>query len=304
MATESLMNLIDSQDWLDAAAEAIQPVVLNAFKAGGKTGNEIKNFLHGKWLGHPLHPLITDVPIGAWSTAAVLDTIELFGGDKYKEGADAAVTVGLVGAAGAAVTGLTDWTGTTQIERKAGLAHALLNITATALYLTSAILRKNEKSRKSAISLSMLGYCITTASAYIGGNLVYNQQMGVNHAAEPDGFPNDFVAVCDEDDLKENDKKCVKANKINVLLVRKNNEIFAIANTCSYMGGPLDEGELLEDCKVRCPWHGSVFSLKDGSVVDGPATEPQPQFDVRTRNGKVEVKLKIDTSRSYVPPSE
>ena len=304
MPTKSLMKIIDSQEWLENAGEAIQPVILNAFKAGGKTGNDIKNFLHGKWLGHPLHPLITDVPIGAWTTAAALDTMELFGSDKYKTGADAAVTIGLVGAAGAAVTGLTDWTGTTQIERKAGLAHAMLNVTATALYLTSAILRKNKKSRKTAISLSMLGYCITTVSAYIGGNLVYNQQMGVNHAAEPDGFPNDFVAVCAEDDLKENTMKCVQANKINVLLARKNNETFAIANTCSHMGGPLDEGELLEGCKVRCPWHGSVFSLKDGSVIDGPATEPQPDFDVRTRNGRIEVKLRPNKSGSYVPPAE
>lgn len=304
MSTKSLMNIIDEQQWLGDAGEAIQPVILNAFKAGGKTGNDIKNFLHGKWLGHALHPMITDVPVGAWTTAAVLDTMELCGSEKYKAGADAAVAIGLAGAVGAAVTGITDWTGTTQIERKAGLAHAILNIGATALFLTSAILRRSEKSRKTAISLSMLGYCITSASAYIGGNLVYNQQMGVNHAAEPEGFPEEFEAVCDEKDLEEGTMKCVKANKINVLLAKKNNEIFAIANTCTHMGGPLSEGELLDDCRVRCPWHGSVFSLKNGSVIDGPATEPQPEFDVRIRNGKIEVKLEENKSRSYIPPSE
>ncbi|MEO6894037.1 MAG: Rieske 2Fe-2S domain-containing protein [Ginsengibacter sp.] len=302
MSTKSLMNIIDDQQWLGDAGEAIQPVILNAFKAGGKTGNDIKNFLHGKWLGHALHPLITDVPIGAWTTAVVLDSMELCGSDKYKAGADAAVTIGLVGAAGAAVTGITDWTGTTQIERKAGLAHAILNVGATALFLTSAILRKSEKSRKTAISLSILGYCITTASAYIGGNLVYNQQMGVNHAAEPEGFPEEFTAVCSEDELGDNAMKCVRAGNVNILIARKNQELFAIANTCSHMGGPLDEGDLLEGCKVRCPWHGSVFSLEDGSVIEGPATEPQPEFDVRTRNGKIEVKLRHNLSRSFVPP--
>jgi len=96
--------------------------------------------------------------------------------------------------------------------------------------------------------------------------------------------------------------KCVRAGKVDVLLARKNHELFAIANTCSHMGGPLSEGELLEDCEVRCPWHGSVFSLKDGSVIDGPATEPQPEFDVRTRNGKIEVKLRPNPSRSFIPP--
>ena len=303
MATKSIMKVIDEQQWLDDAGEAIQPVIINAFKAGGETGNKIKNFLHGKWLGHALHPIVTDVPIGAWTTAAVLDSMELCGSEKYKTGADAAVNIGLAGAVGAAVTGITDWTGTSQAERKAGLAHAIINIGATALFLSSALLRKNESSRKTAITLSMLGYGLASFSAYIGGNLVYNQQMGVNHAASADGFPNEFTEVCSEDELPDNSMKCVQAGETKILLARKDNELFAIAHTCSHMGGPLSEGELLPDCQVRCPWHGSVFSLRDGSVVDGPATEPQPEFDVRTRDGKIEVKLKENSSSSYVPPA-
>ncbi|MGN6296118.1 MAG: Rieske 2Fe-2S domain-containing protein [Ginsengibacter sp.] len=301
MATKSIMNVIDEQQWLEDAGKAIQPVILNAFKAGGETGNKIKNFLHGKWLGHALHPIVTDVPIGAWTTAAVLDTMELCGSEKYKEGADAAVTIGLAGAAGAALTGITDWTGTTHVERKAGLAHALINISATALFLSSALLRKNESSRRTAITLSMLGYGLASFSAYIGGNLVYNQQMGVNHAASTNGFPDEFTEVCSEDELPDNSMKCVRAGETKILLARENNQLFAIAHTCSHMGGPLSEGELLPGSQVRCPWHGSVFSLKDGSVVNGPATEPQPEFEVRTRNGKIEVKLKENKSRSYVP---
>ncbi|MEO9004315.1 MAG: DUF2231 domain-containing protein [Ginsengibacter sp.] len=302
MSTKSIMKIIDDQTWLEETGAALQPVILDAFKAGGKTGNDIKNFLHGKWLGHPVHPMITDIPLGAWTTAAVLDTMELCGTKKYKPGADAAVSIGLVGAAGAAVTGLADWTGTTEIERKAGLAHALLNVTATALYLTSFLLRKRNNSRKTAISLSMLGYCITTVSAYIGGNLVYNQQVGVNHTALPSGYPKEFVPVLPESELQENTMKCVHAGKVDILLAKQNNQIFAIVNTCSHMGGPLSEGELLNDCSVRCPWHNSIFSLKNGNVIDGPATEPQPQFDVRINKGQIEVKLKEDPARSFVPP--
>lgn len=302
MSTKSIMKIIDEQTWLEDAGAAIQPVILDAFKAGGKTGNEIKNFLHGKWLGHPVHPMVTDVPIGAWTTAAVLDTLELCGSDKYRDGADAAISIGLVGAAGAAVTGLTDWTGTTEVERKAGLAHALLNIGATALYFTSFLLRKRKNSRKTAISLSMAGYCITTVSAYIGGNLVYNQQVGVNHTALPSGYPKEFVPVLPENELHENTMKCVHAGKVDVLLVKKNNQIFAIANTCSHMGGPLSDGELLDDCSVQCPWHNSIFSLRNGDVIDGPATEPQPQFEVRISSGQIEVKFKEDPSRSFVAP--
>jgi nitrite reductase/ring-hydroxylating ferredoxin subunit/uncharacterized membrane protein len=292
MSTKSIMEKIDEQEWLDTAGAAIQPVILDAFKAGGKTGKDIKNMLHGKWLGHPVHPMITDVPVGAWTTAAVLDTMELFGNDQYKDGADAAVSIGLVGAVGAAITGMTDWTGTTEIERKAGLLHGMLNVGATALYIASLIMRRKKSSRRAAITLSMLGYGITTASAYIGGNLVYNQQMGVDHTAIPRGYPEEFVAVLPDGELKNDSMKCVSIGKVDVLLARQNNQIFAIANTCSHLGGPLSDGELLQDCRVICPWHQSVFSLKDGSVIDGPATEPQPEFDIRVLDGQIEVRLK------------
>lgn len=288
---KSVLELLDKQEWLDKTGEAIQPVILDAFKAGGETGSEIKNALHGKWLGHPVHPLITDIPIGAWTTAAVLDVMELAGNKKYKDGADAAVNIGLLGAAGSAVTGITDWTGTTSIERKTGLLHGLLNAGATALYVTSYFLRKNKKTRTTGIALSMLGYGVTAFAAYLGGELVYNKQMGVNHTAIPEGYPEKFTAVLPDNELKENEMKCVRAEKADVLLVRKNKKIYAIAHTCSHMGGPLSEGKLMDDCSVQCPWHQSVFSLEDGSVIDGPATQPQPKFDVRVRKGQIEVKL-------------
>ncbi|MEP6465845.1 MAG: DUF2231 domain-containing protein [Parafilimonas sp.] len=289
---EQVLEIIDKQQWLDDASEIIQPAILNTFKAGGKTGKAVKNILHGKWLGHPVHPMITDIPIGAWSAAAVLDTMELCGSKRYKPGADAAVAIGLAGAAGAAVTGLTDWTGTTAIERKTGLLHGLLNIGATALYLTSFFLRKKKGTRKTAIALSMLGYSISAASAYLGGTLVYNKQMGVNHTAIPEGYPIRFTTVLAEDKLKENQMKCVRAKQVDILLVRRNKKIYAIANTCSHLGGPLSQGKLLDDCSVRCPWHESVFSLEDGHVIDGPATQPQPTFNVRVKDGLIQVKLK------------
>ena len=292
MSKETAIDVIERQDWLDAAGEAIQPAVLGAFEAGGEAGQEIKNFLHGTWLGHPLHPVITDVPIGAWMTAAVLDGLELIGGkEKYAPGADAAVAVGLVGAVGAAITGLTDWSGTTGKERKVGLMHGILNGTATVLYATSFLMRKSDKSRKTAIGLSMLGYGVAGAAAYLGGHLVYGEQVGVDHTATAEEYPKDFTAVLPEGELAENSMKCVEAAEVSVLLAKKNGKIFALAHTCSHLGGPLSEGELLDDCSVKCPWHGSRFSLEDGSVLDGPATEPQPQFEVRIREGQIEVRM-------------
>jgi nitrite reductase/ring-hydroxylating ferredoxin subunit/uncharacterized membrane protein len=291
MNQKTVIDFIENQDWLGEAGDAIQPVIIKAFKAGGETGQKIKNFLHGTWLGHPLHPVLTDVPIGSWTVAAVLDGIELAGNDDYKSGADAAIAIGITGALASAVTGLTDWTGTTKKRRKVGLMHGLLNLTATGLYVTSLILRQRKDSRGAAITFAMIGYGVTTAAAYLGGNLVYGEQTGVDHTATAAEYPKDFVAVLPESELVENKMRCVKAGEIPVLLVRQNGNIYAIANTCSHLGGPLAEGKLFDDCTVKCPWHGSVFSLEDGSVVNGPATEPEPKFDVRVHEGQIEVKL-------------
>lgn len=291
MKKKKVLNIIEDQDWLDTVGDAVQPKILQAFESGGEKGKDVKNFLHGTWLGHPLHPVLTDVPIGAWTAAAVLDVMEIFGGGRYKSGADGAVIVGLIGATGAAITGLTDWTGTTKKKRKIGLMHGLLNLTAVSLYAASYALRKRKDSRGAALGLSFLGYGVMSAAAYLGGSLVYGEQVGVDHTASAAEYPEDFVKVLSEKELEENSMKCVKAGKIPVLLARKNGKIFAIAQTCSHLGGPLSEGTLLDDCSVRCPWHNSVFSLADGSVVEGPATEPQPKFDVRIIDGQIEVKV-------------
>ena len=291
MAENKFINAITAQEWLGEIGGKLRPAVIGAFKSGGKAGTGIKNFLHGTWLGHPLHPLITDVPIGSWTASAVLDILELSGQKKYTSGADATIAIGLLGAAGSAISGLTDWSGTTKNKQKIGLMHGMLNLGATALYTTSYFLRKKKKDRGTAIALAMLGYGITGLAAYLGGHLVYGEQVGVDHTQVSAEYPEDFVAVFPEKDLIENQMAVAKAGKIAVLIVKQKGEIFAIANTCSHLGGPLCDGELKEDCSVVCPWHHSQFSLKDGSVISGPATEPQPKFDVRLMNGQIEVKL-------------
>ena len=290
MNQKTITNYIDEQQWLDDAGGALQPAVIKAYEAGGEAGQKIKKFLHGTWLGHPLHPVITDVPVGAYTATAVLDGLELAGHDKYAPGADATLAVGLIGALGSAVSGLTDWSGTTGKSRKIGLVHGMLNLSATALYTTSFFLRRRKGSRSAAITLAMVGYGISAIAAYLGGHLVFGEQIGVDHTATAAEYPADFVAVLPENELSDNSMRCVQAGEIPVLLARKNNKIFAIAHTCSHLGGPLSEGDLLENCSVRCPWHGSVFSLEDGSVIDGPAAEPQPKFDVRINNGQIEVR--------------
>jgi nitrite reductase/ring-hydroxylating ferredoxin subunit/uncharacterized membrane protein len=288
MASEALIKVVEQQEVLDRLSDQIQPAVLNAFKSAGPAGQQVKNMLHGTWLGHPLHPALTDVPLGAWTAAFALDAMESISGRKeLAAGADIAITVGLVGAAGAAVTGLTDWSETYGGARKVGMMHGLLNVGATALYATSLFMRRKKK-RSAGVGFAMLGYAVSSAAAYLGGHLVFGEQIGVNHAAAQE-MPKEFVPVLADAELAEGQMKRVDAAGVPVLLVRCEGEICALAHTCSHMGGPLSEGKLEGDI-VECPWHASRFNVRDGSVVDGPATFPQPRFEVRTREGQIEVR--------------
>ena len=288
MATEALVKAVDQQEVLDRLSDQIQPLVRDAFKSAGPVGRDVKNILHGTWLGHPLHPALTDVPLGAWTAALALDAMESISGRReLRAGADAAIAVGLVGAAGAAVTGLTDWSETSGRARKVGILHGLLNAGATVLYTTSLILRRKKK-RNAGMGFAMLGYAVSSASAYLGGHLVFGEQIGVNHAAAQE-MPKEFVPVLPDAELREGEMKRADAGGVPVLLVRLEGAVCALAHTCSHMGGPLSEGKLEGDV-VQCPWHGSRFNVKDGSVVDGPATFPQPCFEARVREGQIEVR--------------
>ena len=288
MVTEALIKTVERQEVLDQLSDKIQPLVSNAFESTGPAGREVKNFLHGTWLGHPLHPALTDVPLGAWTAALTLDAMETISGRKeLGAGADAAIAVGLVGAAGAAVTGLTDWSETNGRARKVGLLHGLLNLGATALYATSLVLRRKDM-RGAGRGFAMLGYAVSSTAAYLGGHLVFSEQIGVNHAAAQE-LPKEFVPVLADAEFRESEMKRVDAGGVPVLLVRRAGEVCALANTCSHLGGPLSEGKLEGDV-VQCPWHGSRFNVRDGSVVDGPATFPQPCFEARVREGQIEVR--------------
>lgn len=289
MATNIPLEVIKKQDWLEPIADRLQPTVAAALGMDGPIGPKIANILHGTWLGHPLHVVLTDVPLGSWTAAAVLDVLdEKTGSRALRRGADAAIAVGLVGASAAALTGLADWS---KIgggrPRRIGLAHGLLNATATACYVTSLCLRRSH-SRGAGRRLALLGLIVSSVAAYLGGHLVYKEKIGVDHTADYSP-PEDFVAVLAEAELLENQLRRVDAKGMPVLLARRGHRIYAIAETCAHLGGPLSEGKL-EDATVRCLWHGSRFSLEDGSVLEGPSVHAQPVLEARVRDGQIEVR--------------
>jgi nitrite reductase/ring-hydroxylating ferredoxin subunit/uncharacterized membrane protein len=286
MANEALLDAIANQPGLEEVANVVQKAVRGALP------REFKNALHGTWLGHPLHPALVAVPLGAWTAALVLDALEsLSGRRELRAGADAAVAVGLIGAAGAAVTGLTDWSETDDRGKRIGAVHGLLNVAATALYTASYVMRRTKSSRPTGVALSMLGFAVSSAAGYLGGHLVFGEQVGVDHTATADSRkPENWVAVMADRSLRHDTPARVEAEGVAIVLVKRGERIFALTETCPHLGGPLSEGKLVGDA-IQCPWHRSELALDDGHVVNGPTTFPARCFDVRVRDGQIEVRV-------------
>ncbi len=282
------ITAIERQEWPDAVDETLSGAIQGAMDAGGPAAKSVKNMLHGTWLGHPLHPAITDLPVGAWTTALALDAIATIRGtEELAPGAETAIGIGLVGAVGAAASGLADWSDTQDSARKVGVVHAVLNVGATALYAASWLLRK-QGHQGAGRGVGLLGFGVLMASTWLGGHLVYTERIGVDHAREEEA-PAEWTPVLAEAELQPNTLTRVQAGAASVLLVREGERVRALGERCSHLGGPLSEGKL-QDGGVVCPWHGSRFCLADGRVLDGPATIAQPLYETRVRDGQIEVR--------------
>lgn len=290
MPADQIARTLGDQEALDSLATPVQKAIRSLFESAGAAGGAAKDFLHGSALGHPLHPALVELPVGAWTLAAILDALELAGLRRRDGLGDTAIGVGLVGAVGAAVAGATDWSETDGPAKRIGLVHGVLNLAAAGLYTGSLLLRR--RSRTTGIALSMTAFGVAMSSAFLGGHLAYGEQIGVDHTATADqGTPKKFVAVLDAKELAENEPKKVTADGVPVVLVKQGDEIYALRETCTHLGGPLSEGKLEGD-SIRCPWHGSRFCLKDGRVLDGPAVFPERVFEVRVREGQIEVRAR------------
>jgi len=282
-----VLDLVSRQKSLDPLGDALQHVVDAGLEALGPNRRAVANLLHGTWVGHPLHPILTDVAIGGYTAAVTLDLVDQLAGDeRVGGGADIALGLGVAGALGSIVTGLNDWQHTGGESRRLGVVHALLNGTATVIFAVSLVARLTG-SRTLGRRLAALGFGVSTAAAYIGGDLVFGKQIGVDHAALIEG-PDEFTPVFAESELAADQPRLAEVGGERFVLVRHGGRVYALAETCSHLGGPLAEGTL-EDGGIVCPWHASRFNLEDGSALDGPATFPQPCFAVRMRDGQLEV---------------
>ena len=278
---------------IERISDSLQTVIKGVIGSNRRPPRRFKSLLHGVWLRHPLHPLLSDIPIGAWVIAAIFDVVWLVAPGANAWGAraaEAAVIVGVLGALGAAATGLADWSDSYGSERRVGLWHALLNTAALLLYIASFILRLQVGSGES-LPGAILGFAgvVTVAIAgYLGGEMVFGKGTAVNHTAW-EAASDEYEAVLPVERMASGQLQRVVVAGTPVVLLRLGEQYHAISATCSHAGGPLDEGELHGDV-VTCPWHGSRFSMSTGRVLTGPASIAQPRYDVRVRNGQIELK--------------
>lgn len=247
----------------------------------------VKDVLSGTFLGHPLHPMLTDLPIGFWTSSFVLD---LVGGKAGRRASKRLLGLGVLSAVPTAAAGLSDWSDTLGEERRIGTAHALGNVAALGLYSLSWRARRRGRWARGVV-LGFMGAGAVTAGGYLGAHLVYRKGVGADRNAWKEGVA-DWIDVGEQAGLADGEHRVVKVGDDDVLLDRRGTTVTGISNVCGHAGGPLEEGDFNEGC-VTCPWHGSVFRLDDGHVLHGPATGHQPVYDVRVDGGRLLVRSRL-----------
>jgi len=274
------VRILAQLEALDAPAAKVGKLVRKLIKPG-----PVKEALSGSWLGHPLHPMLTDVTIGTWTSALLLDWL---GGKDAESGAERLIAVGLLSAAPVVASGYSDWADTEvgdPAARRIGIVHAATNAFGAWLFGASLVARRRGGSGR---LLALLGGGAMGAAGYLGGHLSFAEGVGVDQTTFETG-PEDWTAVLGDGELGAGELRCVMADGTPVMLARTEDGLHALSDRCSHRGGPLHEGEL-KDGTITCPWHSSVFALEDGALVHGPAAYPQPVWDARVHDGQIEVR--------------
>jgi nitrite reductase/ring-hydroxylating ferredoxin subunit/uncharacterized membrane protein len=272
---ENLVERIERLTPLDPAADVVAAAVRKIVRPGA-----VEDTLTGRQVAHPVHPMLVQVPIGAWLSSLVLD---LTGGNDTAS--RRLVAVGTAAAVPTALTGAADWTSTSGAERRVGLVHALANDVATGLQAASWLARRRGK-RVKGVALSAAAMAFAGAGGWLGGHLAYAYGIGVDTTAFQK-LPTDWTDAASLDELGS-DPLGVEVAGVPVVLFRSGEDVAALAGRCTHRGGPLHEGELADGC-LTCPWHGSGFAA-DGTVRSGPATRPQPALEVRVQHGRIQVR--------------
>jgi nitrite reductase/ring-hydroxylating ferredoxin subunit/uncharacterized membrane protein len=270
-----LARLMDAQNgWVRPLGGFVQGIV----KAVFGPIRPIKDFLNGTWLGHSVHVALTDLPIGAFTLVIVLDLVGLADASRI------ALVVGILATLAAAVAGYADYADTDGAAGDRATLHSTLMLVALVLYLISLVTRIDELTVPPvALALSIAGYLVMLAGAYVGGDVVYALgNMVSRHAWRPAGSK--WAGIKIDGDLADNAPTKAMMGTEPLLLVKDGTTVHALHDTCAHAGAPLHEGRLVDGC-IECPWHQSRYRLSDGRHVQGPTTFDQPRYEVRSAGG-------------------
>ncbi len=280
-SVERALERLEGLRALDPVAERIADAVVRV-----TDDRRLRNLLSGTPSGHPLHPALTDVPMGLLHAAALLELVPT---TWARRAATFLLVCGLAAALPTAATGASDWSHTSGEARRVGLVHGGLNALAVGFY-GIALLRRARGSEAGARGMSLLGYVTTLVAAFLGGHLAFRLGVGVDQHATR-AVSGTWTTVGPLAELPDHRLVGTEVGGERVALYRSGATVYAVADRCSHAGGPLSEGHVHADTlEVGCPWHHSMFDLRDGAVTQGPATAPQPTYDVRLFDGEVQVR--------------
>ncbi|MEU4773438.1 Rieske 2Fe-2S domain-containing protein [Micromonospora sp. NPDC023644] len=280
----ALLTKIEQASGLDRVGDRLQRAVQATLRP-----QRVRDLLHGVWLGHPLHPAMVQVPVGAWISTAVLDLMP-----GQRRAATTLCAVGTVSALPAAVAGLNDWAALARDQRRIGLVHAASNSVGLAFYAGSVAARMTGRHNLGR-TLGFLGLSAASMGAYLGGHLAYKQGAQVNQSiSELHRMSDGWHSIADMSALPERQLITREVDDVSVILYRHGDEVTVMLERCPHQSGPLGEGEVQKidghDCVV-CPWHGSAFRLNGGEVVHGPSGNDQQVLPTRVVNGVLETRL-------------
>lgn len=315
----NLLRRLERLDRLDPIIVRIRDSVRHTVQP-----QALRDLLHGVWLGHPLHPILVQAPIGMWLSAAVIDLLP--GGERQ---ARLLIGGGVATALPAALAGYVDWSELHEDQQRVGLIHATANNAALLLYSASLLARLRGRPGK---VLGFAGLGSVLFGGLLGGHLAYHQAAGANQTENvPHRLEPGWQDLCRLDELPEGVPVQRLLGAVPVLAINVNGRVSALADVCSHQAGPLHQGTLsacapsavgadgagaassigdsddvaaeaagtatsagrhaADSMCITCPWHGSTFRLSDGAVVSGPATAPVPAFEVAVGAGVVRVRM-------------
>lgn len=277
---DRLVERIEAAAALDPAGKAIAKRARAALSP-----TALKEALSGTRLGHALHPLLTDVVIGTFVSATLLDVL---GGDADGRARTRLVGVGLAAAAPTALSGVNDWADTepgNDPVRRAGMVHAAANTAALSLYAGSLAAGRGP----AAPILRAAGATLLMAGGFLGGHLTFRRGVGSDQTVFDPG-PDDWTTVQGAAELPEGRPTRAVVAETPVMLLRREGALHALHDRCSHRGCSLSELGEVDGDGIVCGCHGSAFNLRDGSVLRGPATAPQPAFEAREHDGRVELR--------------